>query len=79
MDANSSLLPVPVALQFFEDITRIRSMIAVSLSDGRALDLPRGMLSAVDLMEAARRRGNKMVFIGNGGSASIASHQAIDY
>jgi len=38
--------------------------------------------AATDLMAAARRvhaAGNKLIFVGNGGSAAIASHMATDY
>lgn len=33
----------------------------------------------VDALRQAHRKGNKVMFIGNGGSASIASHMAIDH
>lgn len=31
------------------------------------------------IMRRAHRRGNKVIFIGNGGSSAIASHMAVDY
>jgi D-sedoheptulose 7-phosphate isomerase len=35
--------------------------------------------SIADLFRRCHKRGNKVIFIGNGGSAAIASHMAIDY
>jgi D-sedoheptulose 7-phosphate isomerase len=79
MKPGSSVLPASVALQFVEDLARIRARIAVTLSDGTALDLSSGLARTIALMEETSRRGNKLIFIGNGGSAAIAGHQAVDY
>ena len=79
MEASPSVMPASFALKFLEDLAGIRARIAVTGSDGAALDLSRGMTKTIGLMEATCKRGNKLLFIGNGGSAAIASHQAVDY
>jgi D-sedoheptulose 7-phosphate isomerase len=43
------------------------------------LPLESALGSAIELARAAHRRGGKLIFIGNGGSAAIASHMATDY
>lgn len=46
---------------------------------GRAITLETAYSRAIDRMRAAHADGFKLMFVGNGGSAGIASHQAIDY
>ncbi len=43
------------------------------------MTLERGLTAALDLMKRCDAAGGKLMFIGNGGSAAIASHQAVDY
>jgi phosphoheptose isomerase len=40
-------------------------------------DLVRNLMTAKELVVDAAKRGNKIILIGNGGSASIASHVAV--
>lgn len=46
---------------------------------GAAFDLHAGALQAGAMARAATEHGGTIFFIGNGGSAGIASHMAIDY
>jgi len=46
---------------------------------GRALALEAAFERAQERMRSAHAGGNKLMFIGNGGSAGIAGHMAIDY
>ena len=46
---------------------------------GTPLSLAQGFVRVRDAARAAHDRGNKIMFIGNGGSAGIASHLAIDF
>ena len=39
---------------------------------------PDDLLAATDLIDASSARGGKIVLVGNGGSAAIASHTAVD-
>lgn len=56
----------------------IKDMIITTRGKSR-LSTSVGVASAVRCIREAARRGNKLIFIGNGGSACIASHQAIDF
>jgi len=54
--------------------------LAVTDAVGSALDIDRAVEEMTDLMiERARKGPNKIMFVGNGGSAGIASHQVFDY
>ena len=46
---------------------------------GRTLSLEEGLTEAMERIVSCCKKGNKLIFIGNGGSAAIASHQAMDY
>ena len=46
---------------------------------GREVPLDHVVEWAVDTARATHDRGNKLMFVGNGGSAGIASHMAADY
>jgi D-sedoheptulose 7-phosphate isomerase len=52
-----------------------------AVTDGRAasLELDVAVREAGRQMKAAHHGGNRLFFIGNGGSAAIASHMAADY
>ena len=45
----------------------------------KSLRLVEGLRLARSMFKDAHDAGNKLVFIGNGGSAAIASHMAVDY
>lgn len=46
---------------------------------GHALDLDEAIARFIGMARATHADGNKLMVIGNGGSAAIASHVAIDY
>ncbi len=46
--------------------------------EGKFLDLETGLSNAVKLLHKVKKQNKKVFFIGNGGSAAIASHQALD-
>lgn len=45
----------------------------------RTMRLDDAFIQIIGVAKDAHARGNKLMFIGNGGSAGIASHMAIDY
>lgn len=53
--------------------------VQVFSQEGHHLSLEGGIEAGVRLVAACAAAGKKVIFIGNGGSAAIASHQAIDY
>lgn len=69
----------PTATQFLETLAGMRTAIVITTPDGRALALSEALGHAVDAMTHCTHDGHKLIFIGNGGSAGIASHQAVDY
>lgn len=79
----SRALPQPSvsmgAGSYFSEINRICSATSVRDLAGRMIDLEAGFDWLGDHVQALHDAGNSVFFIGNGGSASIASHQAIDY
>jgi len=52
---------------------------AVTDSGGTAIALGEGFNSFLETVVSAHDNGNSMHFIGNGGSAGIASHMAVDF
>ena len=55
-------------------------LFRVEVTDGSGMRRPcdTGVATAVELLRAQSAQGRKAIFIGNGGSAAIASHQAVD-
>lgn len=60
-------------------LDRIVRAAVVSDHAGDRVDLDDAVRQMGHEMRAAHDRGNKLIFVGNGGSASICSHMAIDY
>jgi D-sedoheptulose 7-phosphate isomerase len=57
------------------------TMGRVEATDGRSspLDYAEGIRRATEMVRGQTAAGRKVIFVGNGGSAAIASHQAVDY
>lgn len=66
-------------LSYFAELNRLCVETQVSDLAGRTLELDAGFAWIARRTRATADSGNSMYFIGNGGSAGIASHQAIDY
>ena len=68
-----------VVKRYFDTLAELLHGTAVTAHDGSSLSLDQG----IDWMRRAtaetHARGNKIMFVGNGGSAGISSHLAIDY
>lgn len=67
------------ALSFLVNLDEILKELTVSTGKGKTLSVLDGFAAAIRLMIDTSRRGHKLIFIGNGGSAAIASHQSVDY
>lgn len=52
---------------------------AASDAKGHPLDVHEALEGMIAAFRAAHAAGGKLIFVGNGGSAAIASHQAYDY
>lgn len=66
-------------LGYFEGLGTLFRNILVTDHQGISLDLVVGIETAINLIVSQTSQGYKAIFIGNGGSASIASHQATDF
>lgn len=65
--------------RYLEDLAGILRAAEATLSDGRPVTLHEGLEQAIRMITNRTGAGRKVIFIGNGGSAAIASHQAVDY
>src|SRR5580658_847200 len=48
-------------------------------SSGQSLELAEAVNRVMSLARETHAAGNKLIFVGNGGSAAISSHMATDY
>jgi len=65
--------------EYFEKLAALFSSVEVTDRHQGRVELSKGLLAATDLIVTQTGLGRKVMFIGNGGSAAIASHQAVDY
>jgi D-sedoheptulose 7-phosphate isomerase len=65
--------------RYFETLARLGPATACADGQGRTLALAQAIATGRKLARETNGRGNTILFIGNGGSAGIASHLAIDY
>ena len=65
--------------EYFSNLGECLSKIEARSEDGRNLDFDEALDQAVAVILKTKTTGGKVIFIGNGGSAAIASHQAVDF
>lgn len=63
---------------YFDEARQLLSSITVRLGKRQA-NLFKGIAESCRLIKKVSSEGHKIIFIGNGGSAAIASHMAIDF
>lgn len=68
-----------VVAEYFETLAALPQSAEVTVPDGRALTLEKFYRYMTRLLRTMRDEGGKLMFAGNGGSASIASHMVIDF
>jgi len=66
-------------VSYFETLARLPLAAEVTDARGNAVPLHAFFSAAVARMRAVHAAGNKIMFVGNGGSAAIASHMANDF
>lgn len=64
---------------YFGSLSSYLTQTAVTSAAGDILDLDRIVDQVIADARRTHKVGNKLIFIGNGGSAAIASHMATDY
>lgn len=67
------------AVDFLRDLHELHGQISVMACDQESLGIEIGFKRTIDLIKQCSQKSKKLIFIGNGGSAGIASHQAVDY
>jgi D-sedoheptulose 7-phosphate isomerase len=65
--------------KYYEELNDFVKKIEVKDKEGKAIDFADSADRAIEIILKQGAAGNKVIFIGNGGSAAIASHMAIDY
>jgi D-sedoheptulose 7-phosphate isomerase len=64
---------------YFATLSKYLSQTAVTSAAGQILDLDEAVSQVIVDVRRTHKVGNKLIFVGNGGSAAIASHMATDY
>ncbi len=64
---------------YFKALSGYLTHTAVTAASGEAIELAEAVNQVMTQARRAHTAGNKLIFIGNGGSAAIASHMATDY
>lgn len=64
---------------YYAILRRLTQDITVTDKTGRTLALQPGFEKIISLLNACGKRKGKLMFIGNGASASISSHMAVDF
>lgn len=65
--------------QYFSTLEKCCSEMELTNSDQEVIALHDGMSQIIEKLREMHKAGNKVFFVGNGGSAGITSHMAIDY
>ncbi|HKW93662.1 MAG TPA: SIS domain-containing protein [Methylomirabilota bacterium] len=65
--------------KYFVELGEMMGRVEVSDQARRVVSYEEGVRRAVDVVRGQTGAGRKVIFVGNGGSAAIASHQAVDY
>jgi D-sedoheptulose 7-phosphate isomerase len=66
-------------MSFLVNLEELEKEFQVTNKRNTFLPLMEGFAKAMALMVGAANRNKKLIFLGNGGSAAIASHQAVDF
>lgn len=65
--------------EYFSELGRLGASVLVTTGTGREAEADEVVAWVIATARAAHSTGRKLIFIGNGGSAAIASHMAVDY
>jgi D-sedoheptulose 7-phosphate isomerase len=71
--------PADPITSYFNELGRALTAVRVSDAEGLPLDMQKGFAWVAQTARNAHASGNKVILIGNGGSAAIASHHAIEF
>ncbi|MCG8512026.1 MAG: SIS domain-containing protein [Rhodospirillales bacterium] len=65
--------------EYFANLGSMAPSTQVTDLNGKAFSVAEGIAWAIDTTRDTHASGNKVMFVGNGGSAGITSHMAIDF
>jgi len=65
--------------RYFTALSTYLTQVAVTSLSGQTIDMAEAVNKIMVLARRTHAAGNKLIFVGNGGSAAIASHMATDY
>lgn len=65
--------------EYFQVLGDLYRVVSVTTAEGSSIPFGEAVERVIELAFRAHAEGRKLMFIGNGGSATIASHMAIDY
>jgi D-sedoheptulose 7-phosphate isomerase len=71
--------PAPAIAEFFGELAHALTSVQASDRAGAPIDFAEGLRRAMELIVARTSAGRKLMFVGNGASAAISSHQSADY
>lgn len=66
-------------MKYFSELNQALSKMEITQSNGKILSFDEALDKIKKLIKKYKAEGNKLIFVGNGGSASIASHIATDF
>jgi D-sedoheptulose 7-phosphate isomerase len=69
----------PFSTNYFHQLATLGEKFQVTNLQGKSFSSSQGINQAAALVDRQNQQQRKVIFIGNGGSATVASHQAIDY
>ena len=64
---------------YFKKLSQTFHEIEATDIKDKDIEISRALKACMDAIKKAAAKGNQVIFIGNGGSASISSHMAIDF
>lgn len=65
--------------RYFSALSAYLTDTAVTMLSGQSLEMAEAVNQVMALARRTHAAGNKLIFVGNGGSAAISSHMATDY
>lgn len=66
-------------LKYIEGIKEKFLKTEITDKTGKRLSLMEGILRAKEIIKKIKKNKNQIIFIGNGGSAAVASHKSLDF
>lgn len=65
--------------KFIEEIKDLFLKTEITDKKGKKLSFSEGLLKIKAMIEKIKKEGRQIIFIGNGGSAAVASHKSLDF